>query len=218
MLCKHCKSNCIRKGKRNNIQKYRCKICGKYSQERYIYRSYGAHINIEIVLFVKEGLGISSIARIQQISPKTVISRILKIGNRAQCPFPYMQGKSYDVDEMQTYVGNRETGETYIAYALERDTGYIVSLVVGRRTKLNLSSVIHTLLLRNAHRIFTDGLPIYGTIVPKAIHKVSKLGTARIERRNLTLRTHLKRLNRKTICYSKSLAMLTAVVKIYFWE
>ncbi|WP_255539589.1 IS1 family transposase [Flavobacterium sp. CLA17] len=38
-----------------------------------------------------------------------------------------------------------------------------------------------------------------------------------MERKNLTLRTHLKRLNRRTICFSKSLVVFTAVLKIYFW-
>ncbi|MBN9294195.1 MAG: transposase, partial [Flavobacteriia bacterium] len=49
------------------------------------------------------------------------------------------------------------------------------------------------------------------------IHKIHRRCTNHIERQNLNLRTHLKRLNRKTICYSKSLMMLLAVVKIYFW-
>ncbi|WP_343791129.1 IS1 family transposase, partial [Wandonia haliotis] len=38
-----------------------------------------------------------------------------------------------------------------------------------------------------------------------------------IERKNLTLRTHVKRLNRRTICYSKSLLTLSAIMRIYFW-
>ncbi|EHD3430994.1 hypothetical protein JRB05_004652 [Escherichia coli O124] len=35
-------------------------------------------------------------------------------------------------------------------------------------------------------------------------HVISKKCTQRIERHNLNLRTHLKRLTRKTICFSKS--------------
>ncbi|WP_371414537.1 hypothetical protein [Flavobacterium sp. YO12] len=33
----------------------------------------------------------------------------------------------------------------------------------------------------------------------------------------MTLRTHLKRLNRCTICSSRSLAVFNAILKIYFW-
>ncbi|WP_084793469.1 IS1 family transposase [Prevotella ihumii] len=41
--------------------------------------------------------------------------------------------------------------------------------------------------------------------------------TNHIELYNLTLLTHLKQLNRKTICYSRSLSMLTAIIRIYLW-
>lgn len=218
MLCKHCKSSCIRKGIRNNIQKYRCKTCGKCCQERYIYNSYNERTDEDIILFVKEGIGIRSIGRIKKISPKTVISRILKIGNRAKCSFPYVQGNSYKVDEMFTYVGDKKYGKVCIAYALERKTGYVIEIMVGNRTKLNLSKIINTVLLRNPRQIRTDKLDIYRMLIPKNIHVTKCRDINLIERKNLTLRTHLKRLNRKTICYSKSLAVLTAVMKIYFWS
>lgn len=217
MKCKYCQSDCIRKGKRGNIQKYRCTNCGKYSQNAYRYKAYDEKLDSRIVLFVKEGLGIRSISRIQEISPKTVIARILKIGDQLRCPFPIMQGKSYEVDELFTYIGSKETGQVCIVYSLERDTRFVVSLAVGKRTKENLLTVIQSLLLRNAKRIATDGLNIYPTIIPKEQHCTKRRCTNRIERMNLNLRTHLKRLNRKTICYSKSAAMLLAVVKIYFW-
>jgi insertion element IS1 protein InsB len=44
-----------------------------------------------------------------------------------------------------------------------------------------------------------------------------RYSTNHIERFNLTLRTHLKRLNRRTICFSRSLVLLNAILKIYFW-
>nr|WP_262709366.1 IS1 family transposase [Tamlana fucoidanivorans] len=51
----------------------------------------------------------------------------------------------------------------------------------------------------------------------KDIHKFTHYKTNRIERNNLNLRTHLKRLSRKTICYTKSLKYLEATLKLYFW-
>ncbi|MCA4783332.1 transposase, partial [Empedobacter stercoris] len=41
--------------------------------------------------------------------------------------------------------------------------------------------------------------------------------TNHIERNHLSLRTHLKRLNRKTICYTKNMDILSAILTIYFW-
>jgi insertion element IS1 protein InsB len=83
--------------------------------------------------------------------------------------------------------------------------------------KKNLKRVTDTLLLSNCRQIFTDGLAIYKQIIPAALHKIKRYGTNHIERKNLGLRTHLKRLSRKTIAFSKSLLMLEACLKIYFW-
>ena len=77
--------------------------------------------------------------------------------------------------------------------------------------------ITSTLLLSGANHIVADKLNIYKELIPKEIHSTKHRGINHIERQNLTLRTHLKRLNRRTICYSKSIAMLYAVVKIYFW-
>ncbi len=64
--------------------------------------------------------------------------------------------------------------------------------------------------------IFTDKLKGYQSLIPPSIHRIVRYGTKNIERANLTLRTHLKRLSRKTICFSRSEIMLKAVLKIYF--
>ena len=94
-------------------------------------------------------------------------------------------------------------------------TKEVIDLVVGRRNKTNLERIISTLLLSDSKQIVTDKLNIYKELVPKKIHSTKNRGINHIERENLNLRTHLKRLNRRTICYSKSAAML--FVKIYFW-
>ena len=99
----------------------------------------------------------------------------------------------------------------------QRQTRQVVDLKVGSRTKKNLKRVTDTLLLAKAKQIFTDGLDLYKQIIPAALHKVKRYGTNHIERKNLTIRTHLKRLNRKSIAFSKSLLMLEACLKIYFW-
>lgn len=89
--------------------------------------------------------------------------------------------------------------------------------MVGRRNKSNLNKIISTLVLSNAKRITTDKLDIYRSLIPKEIHSTKFRGINRIERNNLNLRTHLKRLNRRSICFSKSLSVLEAIIKIYFW-
>ena len=66
-------------------------------------------------------------------------------------------------------------------------------------------------------KVYTDYLVHYLSLVPCEVHVRGKRGTTHIERHNLNLRTHLKRLNRKTICFTRSAAILYAILKIYFW-
>ncbi|AHA68107.1 insertion element iso-IS1n protein insB [Shigella dysenteriae 1617] len=51
--------------------------------------------------------------------------------------------------------------------------------------------------------ITSDDWASYGREVPKDKHLTGKIFTQRIERNNLTLRTRIKRLARKTICFSR---------------
>jgi len=117
---------------------------------------------------------------------------------------------------MFTYVKQKDN-HICIAYSYECGSGNIIDFVVGRRNKTNLGKVTETLVLTDASKITTDKLPVYKKLIPSDMHSTKFREINRIERNNLTLRTHLKGLNRKTICYSKSLVVLTTIVKIYFW-
>ena len=123
----------------------------------------------------------------------------------------------YEVDEICTFVRNKEN-KIWIVYGLDRTTKNIACFSVGKRTKRTLNVVLKTLLLSKVKRIYTDDLRLYKTLLPNTIHKVTRFGTNHIERCNLSLRTHLKRLSRRSICFSKSLKMLNATLKIYFWS
>jgi IS1 family transposase len=111
----------------------------------------------------------------------------------------------------------RKDDQYWVTYAIRKDTKDVVDFTVGSRTKKTLKRITDTLLLAKAKKIYTDKLLQYKTIIPGSIHRTSLHGTNHIERMNLTLRTHLKRLGRRTICFSKSIAMLVACLKIYFW-
>ena len=61
----------------------------------------------------------------------------------------------------------------------------------------------------------TNNWQSYGKTLDSKRHHIGKEGTQNIERKNLNFRTHLKRLQRKTICFSKSIEMHQAVIKLY---
>jgi len=197
------------------VQIYQCKSCRKYQREKYSYQAKKIQ-DQEICTLLREGCGIRGIARILVVSPATVIRRILKIGKHTKRITPVLFGQLYQVDELFTYVGNKNN-RVCIAYALNPETGEVIDLVVGKRNKTNLQKVISTLILADARQIVTDKLNIYKNLIPKELHSTRHRGINHIERQNLTLRTHLKRLGRRTICFSRSIAVLSAIVRIYFW-
>jgi IS1 family transposase len=167
------------------------------------------------VLFIKEGLGIRSTARILKISATTLLKRIVSIAGSIIKPI-ISKGNTYEVDELCTYIRHKKN-YIWLVYALERNSKTVVSFNVGKRTNKTLSRVLETLKLSEAKEIFTDRLKNYLYLIEEKLHSVKRFGTNHIERKNLTLRTHLKILNRRTICFSKSLVIFTAVLKIYFW-
>lgn len=122
----------------------------------------------------------------------------------------------YELDEMRVVVGNK-SNEAWLTYAIDRHTKQIINFIVGRRTKRNLSVITKSVLQLNPKQVFTDRLTTYKNLIPKHLHNTRKSNTTIIERNNLTLRTHLKRLSRKTICYSKNFEMLEATLKLYLW-
>ena len=102
-----------------------------------------------------------------------------------------------------------------MTYALNCADKSVVCFSVGPRTNETLSKV--TEKLTNARLIYTDKLRQHKFLISPEIHRISHRGTNHIERHNLTIRTHIKRLTRRTICFSRKAIMLYAVLKIYFW-
>lgn len=215
-ICSYCNKSLIKHGiSSSGKQRYKCKSCRRTQVGFYTYQAYIPTTNQQIIVLTKEGLGIRGTARVLRISATTLIKRILIIAKSASLPI-IPKGKTYEVDEVRTYVKNKNRS-VWIVYALERDTKRVVSFNVGSRTNKTLQTVIKTLELSEAKRIYTDKLQNYQYLINKSIHCISIYGTNHIERKNLTLRTHLKRLNRKTICFSRSLTILVAYLQLYFF-
>jgi len=217
IACPYCTGVCIRYGKNPaGEQRYRCKGCRKSFVRVYKYAGCQPQINNRISTLTCEGCGIRSISSVLKISMTTVLSKIRTIASKIRKPLIAI-GKEYEVDEIRTYCKLKER-KVWIVYALRRDTKEVVDFAVGRRTLKTLGRVTNTLQLSGAERIYTDKLPHYKTLISKGVHQTKAYGTNSIERRNLTLRTHLKRLQRKTICFTRSISMLISCLKISFWR
>ncbi len=64
-------------------------------------------------------------------------------------------------------------------------------------------------------KFYTDNLKTYERHLSKDERQVSKYKMQKIERKHLTLRTRIKRLQRKTSCFSKITQMHDLVIGLY---
>ena len=214
--CGYCHGSSTKHGRtRSGDQRYRCRQCHRSFITYYSQSARHRDIDRKIAKLTCEGCGIRSISRVLNISVTTVMGRIRSIASKIHKPLIAI-GKEYEVDEIRTYCKLKER-KIWIVYALRRDTKEVVDFAVGRRTLKTLGRVTDTLQLSGAERIYTDKLPHYKSLISKGVHQTKAYGTNSIERRNLTLRTHLKRLQRKTICFTRSISMLISCLKISFW-
>lgn len=115
-----------------------------------------------------------------------------------------------EVDEMWSFVDNKKQ-QHWLWYAWEPRLKRIVAHAFGRHSKKTLCNLLKLLVGFKVTFWCTDSLSAYD-MLPKAKHITGKLYTQRIERENLTLRNRLKRLNRKTLGYSKSAEMHDKII------
>jgi len=216
-ICKNCYSkNIIKNGTtKTKKQQYICKNCNTRFINFYSYQAYQKNINSKIIQLTKEGLGIRSTARILKISSTTLLKRIISIADQINQP-TLSRYQSYELDEMR-FFSRKKSNPQWLVYAIDRKSKMVACFYIGKRTNRTLNAVITTLINSDPQKIYTDKLMNYLYLIPKEIHQTTRFGTNGIERKNLSIRTHLKRMNRRTICFSKNILILTSILKIYFW-
>lgn len=119
-----------------------------------------------------------------------------------------------EADEFRSYIGNKGN-QRWTWYAVERNSGVILAWHNGRRTDESCSRLMDKLSVFRIARYYTDDRQSYRKYIPPSEHIIGKADTWRIERKNLNFRTHIKRLNRKTICFSKDEKIHDNVIGMY---
>ena len=107
------------------------------------------------------------------------------------------------MDEQWSYVGNKKN-QRWLWYAWEPRFRRVIAHTFGRRNQTTLAQLLALLAPYKFRFYCTDNFGAYTKHLPESRHVATKEFTQGIERQNLTFRTRLKRLVRKTICFSKS--------------
>lgn len=116
-----------------------------------------------------------------------------------------------EVDEQWSFVG-KKAQQYWLWYARDTKHGGVLAYTFGPRTDETCRELLTLLAPFSIGMIASDDRGSYVREVPKGKHLTGKIFTQRIERNNLTLRTRIKRLARKTICFSRSVELHEKVI------
>jgi insertion element IS1 protein InsB len=119
-----------------------------------------------------------------------------------------------EVDEMWSFVGKKQEPR-WLWHALDHRTRQVLAYVFGRRKAEVFLQLKALLTPFGITRYYTDYWGAYARHLAPEGHRPGKHNTQQIERKHLTLRTRIKRLVRKTICFSKSITMHDIVIGLY---
>ena len=108
-----------------------------------------------------------------------------------------------ELDEQWSFVQNKKQ-QRWLWYAWSPQFKQVLAYHFGERTDDSCEQLLAHLSGLPIAIYCTDNWGSYEKLIPFEQHLIGKFYTQRIERNNLNLRTRIKRLTRRTICFSKS--------------
>jgi len=219
ITCPHCASfNLKKNGKtRNKKQKYQCKNCSKQFITDYSYQGCRPFIRSLILKMTLNSSGIRDISRVLAISSNTVLKVIGEAAEKLPALRPPSHAQTVELDEFWSFVGSKQN-QRWTWLGLTTSTRRIGAIVNGRRTDQNCQQLLAKYQNSQISEFASDQWQSYPKYVPATLHYIGKDKTQRIERTNLNFRLHLKRLNRRTIAFSKNDEMHDAVINLYVYH
>ena len=115
---------------------------------------------------------------------------------------------------MWSFVQSKEK-QRWLWHAIDHSTGAVLAYVLESHEDQAFLKLKALLEPFGISQFYTDGWGAYVRHLHPAEHTVGKRNTQRIERKHLTMRTRIKRLVRKTICFSKSIMMHDIVIGLF---
>ncbi len=159
------------------------------------------------------GSGIRDTALVQGVSPATVLRCLISESmNAAVKPrkgyYPRVQ-----IDELWMYVAKKKK-KVWLLYAYCYETDEILAFAIGKRSSKTVRNLLLKLKGLEIDWYLTDKWEAFSKELPYYKHLIGKQFTKAIEGVNTWFRVRIRRLNRRTTCFSKKLVYLYAIIKL----
>lgn len=115
------------------------------------------------------------------------------------------------MDEMWSFYHDK-SHQIWLWWAVDHATNTPLAFTFGTREHKYLDELLALLKTVPIGTVYADSNYAYQSRIPSNVLITGKSNTQQIERDHLTLRTRIKRLCRKTICFSKSEEIHKAVI------
>ncbi len=115
---------------------------------------------------------------------------------------------------MWSCVGSK-AHQRWLWHAIDHLSGVVLASAFGSRADKVFVELQKLLKPFGLEHFYPDAAGVYARPLPASAHTIGKTNTQQIERKHLTLRTRIKRLARKTICFSKSVFMHDTVIGLF---
>jgi insertion element IS1 protein InsB len=113
------------------------------------------------------------------------------------------RGLTAELDEMWSDVG-KKANQRGLWHAIDHHSGQVLAYIFGQRKDTVFLQLQALLVPFGITRFYTDGWGADGRYIDPEKHEVGKQHTQTIESKHINLRTRIKRLVRRTICFSKT--------------
>jgi insertion element IS1 protein InsB len=138
---------------------------------------------------------------LKRLNPNKVIVKIQRVDEA-------------ELDEMGSYVG-RKDDPRWLWHAIDHQSGKGLAYGFGDHKDAVFLQLKARLEPFGITCFYTDDWGAYERHLSSEEHVIGKRNTQKIERKQLTLRTRIKRLARKTICFSKLKKMHAIVIGLF---
>ena len=102
------------------------------------------------------------------------------------------------------------------AYAAKEDE--IIAFTMGKRSAASVRNLLVKLKSLDIGVYLTDKWEAFRAVLPKHKHKAGKPFTKAIEGMNTFFRTRVRRLMRRTVCFSKKLIYHYSMIKLIIYH
>ncbi len=220
--CPNCKLPFIGKNgfSRKGVPRYLChnnQCRTKSFMLEYCYNACVPKVKEQAIEMAINGSGIRDTSRVLEISKTTVISTLkakeasliqvnpniktLKLSSESEVRVKLACDVA-ELDEQWSFVGSK-SNQRWLWLAIDHVTGVVLAYVFGRRKDKIFNKLKALLEPFGIQKFCTDDWGAYTRNIDEDKHIIGKKNTQKIERKNLNFRTWIKRLTRKTICFSK---------------